>query len=273
MNGPITFVYRGQPPDFLRRAVTLEDLAELHRQEAPDPKVTTMPVLVTAVMPVRDMFLTLGRALSRLAPGAQSVPIDLIVVDGGSDDPCADVLSGVHTAKFVTWCESTLGLHQVTVLPPVVPITHGLKGGKMLTPADLKEQNIGSLETMLTREVKTKYTLYVDADVEIPVDCVRVMLDVMELEECGPAGAQKTAMVGVLYDWSADHVKFGCALARTEVMREISFSPETGCPCRLANDEVKRLGWKVSYLPPETVFRSGYGGIQMVGSHARFGRR
>jgi len=271
-------VYREPLPETVVKATTLDEVIEKKRREyleaeARKPQVTSTPVLVTAIMPVRNMFLTLGRSISRLAPGAQSVPIDLVVVDGGSDDPCADVLSGTPQAKFVDWCEHTLGIHKATVLVPVIPITRNFETGEPLTPYEIKNRNIEWLEKKLTLEVKTKYVLYVDADVEIPVDCVRIMLDVLELEEGKPKGFQKTAMTGVLYDWSADHVKFGCALARMEVMKDFDFRSDAGCPCRWSNQELRRRGWKVSYLPPETVFRSGYGGIRMDGTHARYNWR
>lgn len=271
-------VYREPLPETIVRATTIDDLIEKNRKErleleAKKPVITSSPVLVTAVMPVRDMFLTLGRSVFRLAPGAQSVPIDLVVIDGGSGDPCADVLSGAPQAKFVDWCEHTIGIHKVTVLPSVTPITRNFETGEPLSAYEIKNRNIEWLEKKLTLEVKTKYVLYVDADVEIPVDCVRAMLDVMELEEGKPAGYEKTVMTGVLYDWSADHVKFGCALARMEVMKDFDFRSDAGCPCRWTHQELRRLGWKVSYLPPETLFRSGYGGIRMDGTHGRYNWR
>ncbi len=268
-------------PDTVVKATTLDDLIESKRREylaleAKRPVITSSPVLVTAVVPVRDMFMTLGRTLYRLAPGAQSIPIDVILVDGGSTDPCRDILSGKPDAKIVPWLEEKLGLHKVTVLEPVIPIDRHFDTGEPLDPYEFKNRNVEWLEKKLVLEVKTKYVLFVDADVEIPVDCVRHMLDLLELEGDDPAKApdgRLTAMTGILYDWSADHVKLGCALARMSVMKDFDFRSDAGCPCRWTNQELKRLGWKVSYVPPETVFRSGYGHIRMDGTHGRYNWR
>lgn len=223
--------------------------------------ISTEPTMVTAIIPVRDAFLTLGTTLFRLAPGAQAVPIELILVDGGSEDPCRDILSGEPGTKLVPWLKK-LGFRDARVLPPVVPKTRHHDGSPM-SDYEIKNKNIEWLTKKLVMEVKTPYTFFVDSDVDVPVDCVRYMLEMLEHDK-------ETGLVGILYDWAANHTKLGCSMGRTEILRQINYRSDAGCPCRELYKELKRLGHKVEHVPPETRFRDGYGFVRMVGTHKRF---
>ncbi len=237
---------------------------ELLRLEAERLVVSVEPTLVTAVMPVRDAFLHLAQTLFRLAPGAQSVPLELIIVDGGSDDPCRDILSGDPGSKLIPWLKK-LGFRDARVLPPVVPITRH-HDGSPLTEYEIKNKNIEWLTKKLVLEVKTPYTFFVDSDVDVPVDCVRFMLEMLEHDP-------ELALAGVLYDWAANHTKLGCSLGRTSILRDIDYRSDAGCPCRELHKELVRQGHKVEHVPPETRFRDGYGFVRMVGTHKRFNWR
>jgi hypothetical protein len=190
--------------------------------------------------------------------------MNLIVCDNGSEDPTRDVLSGIPESAFIPWCRK-LGFQEVRVLDRVIPRERRYDGTPM-TPSEIRYKNIEHIEKKLTMEVRTKYILYVDSDVEAPVDCVKLMLDTMENDP-------KLAFTGVLYDWVADHVKLGCSLARTEIMRDIDFSSVNGCPCRSLTKELQKRGWKVAHVPPESVLRPGYGIVRMIGEHDRFSWR
>lgn len=237
---------------------------EYFELESQKRDIVREPVQVTAVLPVKDAFVTLGRVLMRLAPGAQSVPMNVILVDNESEDPSRDVLSGDVGSALVPWMKG-MGFQDVRVLGRVIARTR-TKDGEPLTAYDIKNKNIEHLTKKLTMEVKTKYTLYVDADVEAPVDCVRQMVEVMEARE-------KMGLIGVLYDWVTDHVKLGCTLARTALMRDIDFSSEKGCPCRTMTVEAKRRGYETAHLTPQTIIRPGYGPVRMVGTHLRYNWR
>ena len=206
---------------------------------------------VTAVIAVYNAWMWLGRTLFCLELGAQSIPLDVVLCDNSSTDPCKDILPG---PGFANWIESRKGrLNEVEVLasvPQMMEDEGGTPDNPVRKPFKNAKQrgarNYDFMLTKLTRHVKTPYILYVDSDVGMPSGAVGAMLQEMKANE-------NLAMLGIRYDQEVnlDHVQMGCTMARTDLMKSVvgQFdSREKGCPCRDATRKLVEGGYDVKYL-------------------------
>ena len=121
-------------------------------------------VEVTCVLAVYNAFMWFGRAIFCLEIGAQSIPLDLIICDNSSTDPCKDILKG---DGFRNWIEGhgpsglkSRGFEEVEILNPVPQMVNDEKG-PITDPKRRAYRNMDFMWTKLTRHVKTEFILYV----------------------------------------------------------------------------------------------------------------
>jgi hypothetical protein len=237
--------------------------AELLALEASRPNRSTIPTAATVVIPVHDSFLTLGRCLRHLAIGHQSVPLNLILVDNGSTDPCKDVLDTSRGEPSIAGWLRAAGFRTVKILPPVAQATRHFNG-QPLEGQERINKNLEFIWKKLTWEASkldAPYILYADSDVFCPVDGVRVLVETLDHDP-------KVVLAGIKYDWDTDHVQMGMTLGRLSVLKDVKWQSE-GCPCRWLDREMRRRGYKVVHIEPRAIDRPGYGNVRMVAVHAR----
>lgn len=197
-----------------------------------------MPVEVTCVMSVWNDFMNLPRVLFSLEKGAQSIPMNLILVDNQSTDPCRAILAWPDLPKWL----KQKGFVDVRVLGVVPRTTQMQDGSPIRNPQAVRNINLEFLKKKLTMAVQTEFVLYQDSDVLMPTGGVRDMLEALR-EDPG------LALVGILYEPFSDHVKTGCTMGRTEVLREVDWNSD-GCTCRYLTKLLRSRGHKVRHLDP-----------------------
>ena len=103
-----------------------------------------------------------------------------------------------------------------------------------------KLRNLCESRKTLVQTVETKYLLWVDADVMVPVGGVRRLRE--ELEADSGLG-----FVGIPYTYHLDHVQNGCTMMPTELAKKLTWAP-VRCSCYQACQEVTTLGYKVKQV-------------------------
>jgi cellulose synthase/poly-beta-1,6-N-acetylglucosamine synthase-like glycosyltransferase len=178
---------------------------------------------VTACIPVRNGFRTLGYALYSLEFGAQSEPIKVIVCDNGSWDGTQLMVRGLMQPSPVQTYYAKR--HPTGIVGMEVSYNDSMQARFPREGWNIRE----CFKTMW-QAVDTDFILMVDADVDVPRGAVRSMLDMMKADEA-------LGLVGCQYDPSTSHVKHGCAMIRTVVARELlpSLLPDR-CMCSQINE-------------------------------------
>jgi glycosyltransferase involved in cell wall biosynthesis len=184
---------------------------------------------VTALMPCLNAMLTLPLAIYALA--RQSVPVRLLLLDQESTDGTGDYIFSKTVEAF--WLSR--GLREFRFLGIVKDHV------EYADPNVRKQKNLEHGLARLCEAVETPYTLFVDADVECPPGGVRDMQDALKADA-------KIGMVGFCYE-DADHLQLGCSMMPTEIAKSLAWRT-VGCPCRWANDEIVRMGYRVERMNP-----------------------
>jgi len=206
--------------------------------------VSSVPTEVTCVIPFYRAWLTLPRVLFRLEKGAQDVPMDLVICDNSSDDPIRDAVYGPRFAPYM----QARGFRRVTVLDPVPqtgPQDFERLEGKPCGPTEAAYRNMIFMWSKLLLSVETEFVLFVDADVEMPVGGVRLLLERMKADP-------KLGELGLQYDWDVDHVEQGCTMARRVVFKDMPWRLD-GCPCRFVTRWLRAHGWKAEHVDPRAM--------------------
>lgn len=217
-----------------------EEMRKLMALVDQNPEVSKIPVEVTCVIPIYNAFRTLPRVLFHLEPGAQSVPMKIMLCDNSSEDPLGIILSD-GAERFQKWLVGREhGFADAEILPSVPRRTTNQDGVKM-SALETMNTNIEFLSRKLMVAVDTPYVLYVDADVLMPVGSVRLLLEAIKADP-------KLAMLGCQYEAETDHVKMGSTMCRTDVMKTVSWN-SMGCICRYVSKYLKSQGYRVEHLP------------------------
>lgn len=192
-----------------------------------------IPVQVTICIPVMNDFITLGMAIASVSPAKnQTIPLNIILADNGSDDPCGDILLE-NNDGIKRYCKG-LGFTNTLVLSKTPFSTHDLATQKQLVGQERKNVNVAFMRKKLSVFVNTPFMMYLDADVECPYDGVRLLLEDMQQDP-------KIAWWGAQYSRVVDHVQAGCTMARTPIMKKINWKAH-GCTCRWINEHFRSQG-------------------------------
>lgn len=107
----------------------------------------------------------------------------------------------------------------------------------------IREQNLDKMRYELSQMVKTKYLMFIDADVLIPPYVIIPMLDQMEKDV-------NIGMLGLKYDVMAEHVKIGASILRTNLTQGIVWNRENNkCNCLCAIEYMQLRGFKAEHFP------------------------
>ena len=102
--------------------------------------------------------------------------------------------------------------------------------------------NIAHALKLLCDSVTTEFVMFVEPDTEPQKGVVFDLLSAIREDE-------KIGIVGALYEHSADHVKLGCSMMRTEVAKDINWRSDNGCVCRwLCHTELPNRGLKAVHI-------------------------
>jgi glycosyltransferase involved in cell wall biosynthesis len=220
-------------------ASEIERIAALvSAKRAPDLSLAreSLPCEVTAVVYVYNCICTLALAMRSVEPGAQSVPVKLIVADNGSRDGTQAFVRDLASDSVTRNHWLSRGFRDIRCISVPHNESHAGLPGKLWNMRECLRET--------TKLIDTEYTFSFDADVETPSGALRTMLDA--LKEHPRLGA-----VGIQYDDSVDHVEHGCTMRRTDALRkavvEMTF---TDCPCRQIHRHIEGQGLLVRHLPP-----------------------
>lgn len=195
---------------------------------------------LTTVMPVRNAWFTMGRALRALGLAAESMPIRLLICENEGTDPSVDDCKSPWLPPMLV----QLGLVDHEVLQPMPCSASSNQHQRM-------QENLCRMWGLFLATVDTPYMLWLDADVLIPPDGIYRLLD-------GMLGNNRLGAYGIDYpvapgsDQMHDHVPNGCTLYRMEAVRQIEPIGSQGCVCRWWNEKLTAAGWEVHKVPMVT---------------------
>jgi hypothetical protein len=217
-------------------AAILASMQAPYKPSGPDVMATE----VTVCIPVFNAVKTLGWTLHALEPGAQSVPLNLIIAENGSTDGVQCWIRDMRQPS-VTLSHWSKLFRQIMVVE--VPQNEEY-------PVEGKHReffNIRECFRAMWPKVQTPYLLAVDADVEAPRGAVRTMLEALKQDP-------ETVMVGIQYDPSTDHVKHGMAMLPTplalQLMQRLEMKPPYTCMCSQLTRMVREANKKAVNLSP-----------------------
>jgi hypothetical protein len=197
-------------------------------------------VEVTACIPVFNAFKTFGYTLHALEPGAQSVPLDLIIAENGSEDGVQCMIRDLRGPSVTTRYWSQFFRQIMVVEVPQneeYPVENWARGA----------YNVRECFRTMFPKVQTPYVLTVDADVEAPRGAVRTMLEVLKRDS-------EIALVGIQYQTSVDHVKHGMAMMATplaaSMATRLQMKPPYTCMCHQFTRMVREDNLKAVNLSP-----------------------
>jgi cellulose synthase/poly-beta-1,6-N-acetylglucosamine synthase-like glycosyltransferase len=195
---------------------------------------------VTVCIPVHNAIKTLGYTLHALEPGAQSLPLNLIIAENGSEDGVQCFIRDLRQPS-VTLRYWSHRFRQIMVVE--VPQNEEY-------PVENKSReffNIRECFREMFAKVQTPYVLTVDADVEAPRGSVRTMLEALKQDS-------ELALVGIQYDLETDHVKHGLSMMSTELARDLAtrleMRPPYTCMCSQFTRMVRDANRKAVNLSP-----------------------
>lgn len=206
----------------------MDSAEQIKRMQAEIARLQGLPQLelpcdVTVLIPCFNSCREgwLQRCLYALSPGLQSLPAIVHVADQESEDG-----TGQYVVGSTPWWSRRFVAFRY--LGQTKNFGH-------------KMRNICLIRKNLAISAKTKYALYVDADVKYPPGGLRAQYEAMEADP-------KLGMLGILYDRSVNHVKMGSAMIRTELLAQVDFKPDP-CECDWVNKRVVEMGYEARHLP------------------------
>ena len=96
--------------------------------------------------------------------------------------------------------------------------------------------------------VKTKYIMFLTANILIPPYSIPKLLEELEKDD-------KLAMIGLKYEPNIPHVQLGATILRTELAKKISWRKYLECTCRNAREQLVADGWKIKNHDKLTALR------------------
>jgi len=96
--------------------------------------------------------------------------------------------------------------------------------------------------------VKTKYIMFLTANILIPPYSIPLLLEELEKDD-------KLAMIGLKYEPNVPHVQLGATILRTELVKKIDWHKYLECTCRNAREQLIADGWRIKNHDKLTAIR------------------
>lgn len=178
-----------------------------------------MDYSVTVCIPTYNATKTLAFCLDALKN--QSLEMRVVIGDNGSVDGTWEMIQAAIANKhYPTNIEAKKFVHL---------------DGDMC-------RNVPFMRYHLSRLVETKYTFFLDSDVIIPPNSIKMMIEDME-------NSPEIGMMGLRYEPTNNgHVLMGATILRTELAKKINWKwDEKGCDCNHAAEQIESMGFKAAW--------------------------
>lgn len=207
-----------------------------------------LPLELTVCIPTYNGILTLPRCLEALLSGRQSVPLEVLVLEGSDNGPSTDGTVEYLAAEATRLHWIRRGLRDFRVLAPVCADVATAVAPLGEHERNVEEQASASAylvkaRTAMALAVGTPWLMWLDDDILVPPGGVRALLNAAKSYE-------EPGLIGMMSDPVQDHVQEGCAVMWSAVAQFFARSGwgRAGCTGRWLNRRCAELGLVTGFL-------------------------